>query len=265
MVNTDASPWANKSPADLRRGDELGNADGQRVSMLVQPVACVVPTSRTRGDCVRSDEWYVFGRVALWRAPLHRHGLRPAHTLVGNQDPTLTSRENGIDVHLFQVHEEGVCAYEGRVELAGDVYPGQQPDADGKIRYRRWPSKRWRTDRQRKESIRLTNEEPRPVRSCDLNPPHRLQQLQALVSAISTSLNMARGRAAAVCELCDQPAPFTDRSGEPHLESHHIVWLARGGENSIANTVALCPSRSKKLRERALRCAFVAVSPFSWG
>lgn len=38
-----------------------------------------------------------------------------------------------------------------------------------------------------------------------------------------------------------------NKQGEPYLETHHIVWLARGGEDSIENTVALCPNCHKKM------------------
>ncbi|MFV5483444.1 HNH endonuclease [Acinetobacter towneri] len=33
----------------------------------------------------------------------------------------------------------------------------------------------------------------------------------------------------------------------PYLETHHIVWLARGGEDTISNTVALCPNCHKRM------------------
>lgn len=57
----------------------------------------------------------------------------------------------------------------------------------------------------------------------------------------------AKRRAAGICQLCGHLAPFSDRSGRPYLESHHIVWLADGGEDSIENTVALCPNCHKKM------------------
>ena len=57
----------------------------------------------------------------------------------------------------------------------------------------------------------------------------------------------AKHRAAGKCELCRMPAPFTNASNEPYLESHHIVWLARGGLDSIENTVALCPNCHRKM------------------
>ena len=58
---------------------------------------------------------------------------------------------------------------------------------------------------------------------------------------------LAKRRADGVCELCRKPAPFTNASNEPYLESHHIVWLAHGGPDSIANTVALCPNCHRKM------------------
>ena len=55
-------------------------------------------------------------------------------------------------------------------------------------------------------------------------------------------VNETRRRANGMCQLCNQPAPFIDRKGNPYLEVHHIIWLSRGGEDSTENTVALCPN-----------------------
>lgn len=53
---------------------------------------------------------------------------------------------------------------------------------------------------------------------------------------------LTKERANGICELCRQPAPFRDRKGNPYLESHHVIWLSRGGADSTDNTVALCPN-----------------------
>ena len=45
-----------------------------------------------------------------------------------------------------------------------------------------------------------------------------------------------------ICQLCNQPAPFIDKKGNPYLEVHHIIWLSRGGEDNTENTAALCPN-----------------------
>lgn len=57
----------------------------------------------------------------------------------------------------------------------------------------------------------------------------------------------AKRRAAGVCQLCGKLAPFERKNGEPYLETHHIVWLSEGGEDSIENTVALCPNCHRKM------------------
>ena len=57
----------------------------------------------------------------------------------------------------------------------------------------------------------------------------------------------AKKRAMGFCQLCGKPAPFKDKAGNPYLESHHIVWLSKGGEDSLENTVALCPNCHRKM------------------
>jgi hypothetical protein len=49
-------------------------------------------------------------------------------------------------------------------------------------------------------------------------------------------------RANGVCEQCRNKAPFRRRDGEPYLEVHHMLQLARGGEDTVANAVAVCPN-----------------------
>ncbi len=56
---------------------------------------------------------------------------------------------------------------------------------------------------------------------------------------IATVLERAQG----VCEQCGAPAPFLRSStGEPYLEVHHLIQLAYGGEDTVANARALCPN-----------------------
>lgn len=50
-------------------------------------------------------------------------------------------------------------------------------------------------------------------------------------------------RANGKCESCLQPAPFARASdGTPYLEVHHRTMLAAGGEDTVANAIALCPN-----------------------
>ena len=57
----------------------------------------------------------------------------------------------------------------------------------------------------------------------------------------------AKRRANGKCELCGNMAPFCDKNGTPYLEAHHIVWLSRGGDDSVENTVALCANCHRKM------------------
>ncbi len=54
-------------------------------------------------------------------------------------------------------------------------------------------------------------------------------------------------RADGTCEACGDPAPFKRISdGTPFLEVHHIKGLAEGGEDTLENTLALCPNCHRK-------------------
>ena len=76
----------------------------------------------------------------------------------------------------------------------------------------------------------------------------------------------AKRRAHGICQLCGEPAPFNRPDGQPFLETHHVIWLADGGDDSIENTVALCPNCHKKMHvlnldedvEKLLRIAAVS-------
>ncbi|WP_369418039.1 HNH endonuclease [Dyella mobilis] len=45
------------------------------------------------------------------------------------------------------------------------------------------------------------------------------------------------------CERCQRPAPFRRKTVHtPYLEVHHKVWLAHGGQDTVENAEALCPT-----------------------
>ncbi|WP_225579172.1 HNH endonuclease [Pseudomonas sp. PDM14] len=50
-------------------------------------------------------------------------------------------------------------------------------------------------------------------------------------------------RANGHCERCSRPAPFVRRrDSTPYLEVHHVQQLAHGGDDTVANAIALCPN-----------------------
>ena len=58
------------------------------------------------------------------------------------------------------------------------------------------------------------------------------------------TLERANGR----CERCLKEAPFIKaKDGKPYLEVHHKERLADGGEDTLDNTLALCPNCHREL------------------
>lgn len=56
---------------------------------------------------------------------------------------------------------------------------------------------------------------------------------------VAEVLSQANG----ACQRCRNSAPFNRRSdGTPYLEVHHRVLLAKGGKDTVANAIALCPN-----------------------
>lgn len=56
---------------------------------------------------------------------------------------------------------------------------------------------------------------------------------------VAEVLDRARGH----CEGCRKPAPFVRRKDRsPYLEVHHIVQLSQGGEDTVKNSMAMCPN-----------------------
>lgn len=55
-------------------------------------------------------------------------------------------------------------------------------------------------------------------------------------------------RANGNCEKCNKPAPFLRaRDNTPFLEIHHKIFLAKGGEDTIENAIAVCPNCHREL------------------
>jgi 5-methylcytosine-specific restriction enzyme A len=265
VVDTSGSQWYGKSPKDLKRGDELSNADlgvifgvgnngGMRRSRSTNTL--VIVSDPTKGLYI--DEWR--GGILHYCGM----GLQGAQSLSFAQNKTLAeSRTNGVAVHLFEVHHSGIYEYVGPVQLVADPYESQQPDKNGNMR-RVWvfpvrpidgggapalPSATLQQvrDRQRREARHLTADElAKRARGKKGKPASRTVTATAFVRDEYVA-EYARRRAAGKCELCGQKAPFKDKNRDPYLESHHVVWLARGGEDSIENTVALCPNCHRRM------------------
>lgn len=189
--------------------------------------------------------------------------------LVGDQDigfaqnKTLAySNINGIDVFLFEVFSPGKYLYQGQVQLHDDPYQEKQLDSEGNLRTV-WVF-----------PLKLIDDSPAIVDELIIKEKEEVRQKlsrklsdQELANRAKFSnkgvgvrkvvsnayernqyvAEYAKRRANGICELCENKAPFLDRDGFPFLETHHITWLSRGGEDSIENTVALCPNCHRKM------------------
>jgi 5-methylcytosine-specific restriction enzyme A len=189
---------------------------------------------------------------------------------VGDQDLNATqnrtlneSLTNGVGIHLFEVLQAGKYIYCGEVQLAGNPYQETQLDVGGNDRVV------WMFPLKLKNSSKFQPVAAEKINSMYVKRESVIHQLgrselqrrakQAVkmpgsreVTAKQYQRNEyvaeeARRRANGVCQLCETPAPFKNKKGIPHLEVHHIVWLARGGEDSLENTVALCPNCHRKM------------------
>lgn len=179
------------------------------------------------------------------------------------QNKTLAeSQTNGVSVFLFEVFQEQQYSFSGPVELVGEPYSERQPDSRG-------------NDRQVwifplglrsvapmatpiEKVLAVATEKARKARRlADADLLARAARAHRKPGRRSVEVTQhernpwvaeySKRRAAGNCDLCGQEGPFRDAAGDLYLENHHIVWLAQGGEDSIANTVALCPNCHRKM------------------
>lgn len=254
MSNLELAPGDTLNNASLMEAFSVGISGGMRRSHTMNSL--VIVSDHTRG--IYEDRW---DGETLHYTGMGLHGDQPIDR---TQNKTLAqSRSNGVEVHLFEVFQRGKYIYQGRVELAADPYEERQLDDDGKER-RVWmfpvrligtdspiplTAEDWATheERQAKKAKRLTLAELlQRLKAGNRRPPRRSTtgtQYSRDHVVKEIVLRLAQG----FCQLCGTKAPFSKRGGAPYLETHHIVWLAKGGLDEIENTVALCPNCHRKM------------------
>lgn len=191
-------------------------------------------------------------------------GLTGEQSLSFQQNKTLAeSKTNGVDLYLFEVYEEGKYTYQGPVELAEKPYRSLQPDSEKNPRYVYiFPLKLKGNKRPPlvKKELLVTKDETVRKKVHKLSLEELEFQARYSVkeggkrSVVSDDYirdplvaEYAKRKANGICRLCNQPAPFHDRYGDPFLEVHHIVPLADDGPDTIDNVVALCPNCHRKM------------------
>lgn len=208
---------------------------------------------------------------------LHYTGMggKGDQSLTFMQNKTLAeSRSNDVDIHLFEVNKPQAYTYVGRVRLEGEPYPELQMDSDNE------PRKVWvfplrvvegqvpvlseaelvqQDERARRVAKRLSDREISERASRGRGRPGQRQSLSVRFERDVFVAENAKRRANGRCELCGNTAPFNRGDGDPYLETHHIVWLAQGGADTVENTVALCPNCHRKMHIIGLESDIAAL------
>ncbi|MHA3786657.1 HNH endonuclease [Flavobacterium hauense] len=80
----------------------------------------------------------------------------------------------------------------------------------------------------------LKNSNPKPEKS-----KVQITVFKRNIYVIAETLERANG----ICEKCNSPAPFfRDKDDTQYLEVHHKIPLAENGDDTVENTIALCPN-----------------------
>ncbi|MFZ7138018.1 MAG: HNH endonuclease [archaeon] len=250
---------------DLVPGQELSNSELSRI-FKCSSQGGMRRSHRTNSLVIVSDytkQFYEDG----WEENTFYYtgmGLRGNQSLQFSQNKTLAeSNENGVLVHLFEVFERGKYVYQGEMMLQSKPYQETQSDVDNNertvwifplkfknnvspvpIKKKSYIKKR---NTKEKQAKRLTTDELKQ-RVSSLKPKRSTRKIiseQFVRNEFVTEFikRKANGR----CQLCQNPAPFTDKNDQPYLEAHHVVWLSRKGTDTIDNVVALCPNCHRKM------------------
>ena len=239
---------------ELRTIFICGNMGGMRRSKTTNSL--VIISDHTKG--LYEDKW--FGDT------LHYTGMgkKGDQDINASQNRTLNeSNTNGVDVFLFEVFESNKYIYRGQVKLSETPYQEKQKDEDGILR-NVWVFPVKVVDNHEvtieKEIIdnNYKKKEKKAKRLSDAEIEEKAKESQSTKISVRTTTSQtyernayvteyAKRRAKGICQLCNTPAPFKNKLGEPYLETHHIEWLSKGGADIIANTVALCPNCHKKM------------------
>jgi len=179
------------------------------------------------------------------------------------QNKTLAnSNKNGVEVHLFEVFKDKEYTYSGRVRLGNQPDYAIQQDVNGNDRrVVVFPLVPFDSDEAPIVELKKLKDleevkSNKAKRLSDEVVAERAENNYKSVSRTVTSnyyerniwvTEHAKRRAQGICQLCEQPAPFYSKKGEPYLETHHVEWLSRGGLDAPENTVALCPNCHRKM------------------
>ncbi|MCB0712437.1 MAG: HNH endonuclease [Ignavibacteriae bacterium] len=132
----------------------------------------------------------------------------------------------------------------GFIEYLSSYTRISQPDTNSTTTEDEFYSRQRKVER---EAKRLTDSEIRDKAISLKAIPKHIKVVSTKYYRSPFIVEYAKRKANGVCQDCKNPAPFLNKeNGEPFLETHHIIPLADGGEDSVENTIALCPNCHRK-------------------
>lgn len=190
-------------------------------------------------------------------------GLEGDQNINYAQNKTLAqSNETSVSIHLFEVFNNKEYTYFGEAILSAPPYQESQIDQKGNSR-KVWmfPLKLKTNDTpvlspSQLNSLKKIKEHKAKKLSTDELKKRALSVSKKPGTRKSETVQYERDEfiseytkriADGTCQLCHSKAPFLNKQNEPYLESHHIKWLSKGGEDTLENSIALCPNCHKKM------------------
>jgi 5-methylcytosine-specific restriction protein A len=190
-------------------------------------------------------------------------GLEGDQQIDYSQNRTLSqSRSTDVELHLFEVFIDKEYTYFGQVKLAGEPYQEEQLDTNGQNRTvwmfplrlleKTIPISQDDFEQLNKLKIKKAkklslDDLKKRAETAPKKPPGKRRVASSQHDRNAYVSEYAKIKASGICQLCEKPAPFKDRNNVPFLEAHHIIWLSKGGLDTIENTVALCPNCHRKM------------------
>ena len=249
----------NENIANLERGEVLDNESLCGV-FFCSPQGGMRRSKRTNTLVIVSNHVRSIYQDRWVDDTIHYTGMGTVgdQRVDSTQNKTLAeSPSNGVKVHLFEVFVDKEYTYAGEVLLSGSPYQETQPDENGDLR-KVWmfplklksgeplqvpePIARKNAANLERQARKLSDAELKKRAKCSSRKPGtRVNSVKVLERSPWVS-EYAKRWALGVCQLCGSLAPFLDKHGTPFLESHHIEWLSRDGDDAIENTIALCPN-----------------------
>lgn len=229
-----------------------GNSGGMRRATKTNSL--IIISSHVKS--IYDDRWD--GDILLYTGM----GQNGDQSLDFQQNKTLNeSNTNGVQIYLFEQFKVNEYTFLGKVKLVQAPYQEDQVGENGSLRkvyifplclqnverhLKQETVQEWKQKKQ-KQVKKLSLE---ALKKRALNSSEQCSEYKTTIKQYVRDeyvVEYAKRLANGMCQLCDAPAPFKDKKGMPYLETHHIEWLAKGGEDTIFNTVALCPNCHKRM------------------